>query len=202
MAPRPDVTEERRAQIIEAALACFTRQGYANTTMDDIAAESDLSKGAVYWYFKSKDELFKAAANAVMESAAEESMQAIMAGETSAERLRVGARCLVEVCREIEGYFGLIVEFWAQSEHREEVAAFWGEMIEQYRRLIAAIFEEGVRTGQFKAVDTDALAWMMMAAYDGLAAYHMMMPELDIDKISAGFIEALLKGLVNDGDSG
>ena len=51
MPPRPDVSEERRGQIIEAALACFTRKGYANTTIDDIVAESGLSKGAIYWYF-------------------------------------------------------------------------------------------------------------------------------------------------------
>ena len=198
MAPRPDVAEERRAQIMEAALTRFARQGYANTTMDDIAEESDLSKGAIYWYFKSKDELFKAVANAVMESAAAESLQAVVACETSAERLRVGARCLVEVCREIEGYFGLIIEFWSQSESREEIAAFWGEMTEGYRQVIVAIFEEGIRRGQFKPVDADALAWMMMAAYDGLAVYNMLMPELYLVEISAAFIEALLKGLVKD----
>jgi len=59
MPPRPDVSAERRAQIIEAALTCFTRKGYNNTTMDDVAAESGLSKGTLYWYFESKDNLLK-----------------------------------------------------------------------------------------------------------------------------------------------
>jgi hypothetical protein len=40
---------------------------------------------------------------------------------------------------------------------------------------------------------------MMMAAYDGLAAYHMMMPDIEIEQVSEGFIEALLKGLEADG---
>jgi AcrR family transcriptional regulator len=43
---------------MDAALACFARKGYHNTTMDDIVAESGLSKGTLYWYFKSKDDLF------------------------------------------------------------------------------------------------------------------------------------------------
>jgi AcrR family transcriptional regulator len=195
MSPRPDVSEERRAQIIQAALACFTRQGYVNTTMDDIVAESGLSKGAIYWYFKSKDDLFKAAANAVMERAAEKSLATIMACETATEKLRVGARCLVDVCREIEGYFGLVVEFWTQSERREEVVAFWVETITQYQQALKAIFEQGVQTGEFKPLDTGALAWMIMAAYDGLAAYHMMMPDIDMDQVSEGFMEALMKGV-------
>ena len=38
MTPKVDVADERRAQIMQAALACFTRKGYNNTTMDDIAA--------------------------------------------------------------------------------------------------------------------------------------------------------------------
>jgi AcrR family transcriptional regulator len=201
MTPRPDVSEERRAQIIEAALACFTRQGYVNTTMDDIAAESGLSKGAIYWYYKSKDDLFEAAVNSVLERVAEKSKTAIMACETATERLRVGARSMVEVCREIEGYFGLVVEFWTQSQRREEVIAFWARMITQYRQAITAIFEEGVQVGEFKPVDTDALAWMILAAYDGLAAYHMMMPDIDMDQISEGFIEALMKGLKANGES-
>lgn len=201
MVPRPDVSQERRAQIIEAALACFTRQGYVNTTMDHIATESELSKGALYWYFDSKEDLFQAAASWVMRRAAEESMAALVACDTASERLRVGARCLVDFCRETENYFALIVEFWTQSEDREEAAAFWAAMIDHYRRAVAAIFEEGVETGEFKSVDTEALSWMMMAAYDGLAAYHMMMPDIDIDQISAGFIEALVEGVEANGES-
>ena len=51
MTPRPDVSEERKAQIYQAALACFNRKGYYRTTMDDIVAESVLSKGSLHWYF-------------------------------------------------------------------------------------------------------------------------------------------------------
>jgi AcrR family transcriptional regulator len=201
MPPRPDVSEERRAQIIEAALACFTRQGYANTTIDDIAAESGLSKGAIYWYFKSKDDVFQAAFTSMFEAVGAESMAAFQACETAAEKLRLGARTMVNLARDIEGYFALIVEFWAQSENRDEVMGFWAEMLKQYQQVIAAIFEGGIQSGEFREVDTDALAWMIMTAYDGLAAYDMMIPNLDMDKISETFIETLLKGLMADGKS-
>jgi AcrR family transcriptional regulator len=91
MTPRPDVSHERRAQIMAAALACFTRHGYANTAVDDIAAQSGLSKGAIYWYFDSKDELFQAAANSLMERVAGQALEAVMSRETATERLQVGA---------------------------------------------------------------------------------------------------------------
>ena len=201
MPPRPDVSEERRAQIIEAALACFTRKGYANTTMDDIVAESGLSKGAIYWYFKSKDDVFQAAFTSMFEAVGAESMVALQACETAADRLRVGTQTMVGLARDLEGYFGLIIEFWAQSENRDEVMGFWAEILAQYQQAITAIFEGGIQTGEFRKMDAGALAWMIMAAYDGLAAYDMMMSDLDLAKISETFIETLLKGLIADGKS-
>ncbi|MBK7103760.1 MAG: TetR/AcrR family transcriptional regulator [Ignavibacteriae bacterium] len=50
---------QRRQEIILAAEKVFFSKGFANTTMDDIAAEAELSKGTLYLYFKSKEELFK-----------------------------------------------------------------------------------------------------------------------------------------------
>jgi TetR/AcrR family transcriptional regulator, transcriptional repressor of aconitase len=60
----PKVTQEhveaRRRQILSAALRCFAREGFHRTTMQDIFREADLSPGAVYSYFKGKDELIGA----------------------------------------------------------------------------------------------------------------------------------------------
>jgi AcrR family transcriptional regulator len=71
----PKVTEEhvdaRRRQILSAALRCFARQGFHRTTMQDIFREADLSPGAVYTYFKGKDELIVAIIGVMMSFAAE-----------------------------------------------------------------------------------------------------------------------------------
>lgn len=61
----PKISDEkraaRRAQILEAAWACFQKEGLHATTMDDIIKASGLSAGAVYSYYPSKDELILAA---------------------------------------------------------------------------------------------------------------------------------------------
>src|SRR5271165_1996168 len=57
--PRPKQTDPlARRQILAAALEVFSQQGYAGTTLDDITSAADLSKGAIYWYFTSKADLF------------------------------------------------------------------------------------------------------------------------------------------------
>src|SRR3982750_3143286 len=52
--------QQRRDQILAAAMGCFARQGYHATSMDDVVRESGLSVGAIYSYFASKEDLFLA----------------------------------------------------------------------------------------------------------------------------------------------
>ena len=199
MPPRPDVSAERRAQIINAALACFSNKGYTNTTMDDIVAESGLSKGSLYWYFDSKDSLFAAAVASLFDDFGQVAMTEINQHETASEKLRAGARDLVDLCRKAQGLFGLFLEFWSQSNRREEVSQFWIGRLVEYAEWTTQIIEQGVRSGEFRPVDAENLVWAIMATYDGLAAYALMMPDLDLEEVSEAFIETLLKGLLPDG---
>jgi AcrR family transcriptional regulator len=52
--------EQRRQEILEAALRCFSKKGYDMTKMEDIVKEAGLTKGGIYWYFNSKREIFLA----------------------------------------------------------------------------------------------------------------------------------------------
>ena len=60
MSPRPDVSVTRKNQILDAATAVFARLGFHDARMDDIVQASGLSKGALYWYFKSKEDIITA----------------------------------------------------------------------------------------------------------------------------------------------
>src|ERR671922_2170619 len=57
MSPRPNVSDERKSQILNAAEDVFTQKGFDEARMDDIADKTGLSKGTLYLYFKSKDDL-------------------------------------------------------------------------------------------------------------------------------------------------
>jgi len=195
MSPRPDVSAERRAQIIEAALACFGSKGYNNTTMDDIVAKSGLSKGSLYWYFKSKDKLFAEAMMSVFMDVGQSAFAALEECTTATAKLHVMARIAAEVGKEIEGFFGLFLEFWVSSVQREQAGQLWMGMLVEFKDTVVAIVEEGIENGEFKPVEAEQLVWAIMAAYDGLAAYTMIFPDIDIDRANNVFIETLLSGL-------
>src|ERR1051325_5552060 len=52
--------DARPNEILEAALACFTERGFANTRLDDVARRAGVTKGTLYLYFRNKEELFEA----------------------------------------------------------------------------------------------------------------------------------------------
>ncbi|MBN1889641.1 MAG: TetR/AcrR family transcriptional regulator [Thermoflexales bacterium] len=195
MTPRADVSTERRAQIIQAALACFVREGYNNTTMDDIVKESGLSKGSLYWYFKGKDELFEAALMSFFTTFGQEAFAALNQGGNASAKLRALGQQMTHFVTAAEGLFNLFLEFWASSARRQEAGQLWGGLLKEFEIAIVRIIEEGVRQGEFEPVDAEQLVWAVMAAYDGLAAYVMLVPNLDVARISHVFIETLLQGL-------
>jgi AcrR family transcriptional regulator len=60
MARTPKVVEDRREQIVDAALRAFAQKGFARTTNKDIAREAGITPGLIYHYFASKEALFRA----------------------------------------------------------------------------------------------------------------------------------------------
>ena len=80
---RKDLPENRKACILNAARCVFARQGYADTVVDDIAAQAGIAKGTLYLYFKSKEDIFLAALledSRRMEALTRERIEAAMAG--------------------------------------------------------------------------------------------------------------------------
>jgi AcrR family transcriptional regulator len=67
-----EIRNDRKAQIIQAALELFARQGYHNTSMQQIATKAKISKGLTYNYFESKDDLVKTIVFQIMESVMEQ----------------------------------------------------------------------------------------------------------------------------------
>jgi AcrR family transcriptional regulator len=192
---REQVREERRRQILEAALAVFTQKGFHTANVSDVAAEAGVSQGTIYWYFDSKDELFAAALLSFFEGFGQGTTAALAHCQTATDKLRALALSLVGFADEVGGLFMRVLEFWAASPDRHEPAAMWVDLLVQYKDVVVAIVKEGVQNGEFQPVDAESLVWAIMAAYDGLAAYALLMPTMDLARVSHVFAETLLGGL-------
>ena len=110
--------QEIRERIVSAAIRVFTERGYG-ATIQDVVRDSGLSVGAIYTYFKSKEELFLECCE-VMTSGSLETLGHMLAGKaTTGERLETAMRFYIDsIDRAPEGGPGLVtlVQAWAVAE--------------------------------------------------------------------------------------
>jgi AcrR family transcriptional regulator len=95
----PKLVEERRQQIVQAAVKLFSEQGYYNTTIQSIAREAGISVGLIYQYFRDKDDVLFLTLKLVLETYEKEIPPALEGVEHPVERLTVA---LDAYCRVVD----------------------------------------------------------------------------------------------------
>jgi AcrR family transcriptional regulator len=167
-----------------------------------VAAQAGVSQGTIYWYFDSKEELLSAALLSYVEGLASEVMDLTLMGESAADKLRALAAGMDQFADSGARLFTMILEFWASSSRREEAAALWIDLLAEFKDAFVSILEEGIQSGEFRAVYAEDVVWAVMATYDGLAAYMLLKPDLDLARVSRAFTDALLYGLLTNPEAG
>ncbi|HCI82716.1 MAG TPA: hypothetical protein DHW02_23835 [Ktedonobacter sp.] len=171
MSPRPDVSEERRNQILEAALRVFARLGFHESRMDDIAQESKLSKGALYLYYKSKDAIIAAILKFFFEQEFKrlQAFVAIEREESVTEQILRLTRELTTAMDWMQQLMPIAFEFYAIAGRNQDVRQFLKGYYADYRKELARLIERGIERGEFRAIDAQATATTLVALYEGLA---------------------------------
>src|SRR5712692_8170595 len=98
--PQRTGSEETRRMILETALSLFREHGFEDTTIRDIAAEADLSLGAAYYYFPSKEAIVGAYYDYVQEQHVALARYAFEAAGNLRERLRAALHTKIDVMQE------------------------------------------------------------------------------------------------------
>jgi AcrR family transcriptional regulator len=193
----PRITpEERRAEIMGAALRCFMRTGYNNTSMDDIVAESGLSKGTLYWHFKNKEDLFFSLFDKIIMDVMATTMQTdIDPALPVAEQIRRVLNGSVESFEQNPELFKLPMNFLIELWQIEGFMAHYKGVITTFADQIEALINMGIAKGEFREVDTHELTWAMMALIDGLILYHAVEMPGDVTRQFTLMLGLILDGL-------
>jgi AcrR family transcriptional regulator len=157
MSPRPDVSEERRTQILEAAIAVFARQGFDQARMDDIAREVGLSKGALYLYYKSKDAIISAILQFFFSRAMKKLQGFLESKEQPSVReqlLRLNQYYIAEM-KWMVSLLLLSFEFYAVAAHQKTVRQFLKRYFKDYREVLAALIQRGIDRDEFQPVPAE-----------------------------------------------
>ncbi len=165
----PDIQAARQAQILTAARTIFAEQGFANARMDDIAAACGLSKGTLYLYYKSKDDLIFG----LLQASFDDLLQGLTAlleqtDQPVAARFLGYADAMSHQMSADASLLNIAYEFYAVAARQPLIRGYLSHYFSDYRHQIAALLAQGVAAGEFAPHDIEAAALLLVAILEGL----------------------------------
>jgi AcrR family transcriptional regulator len=194
--PRPNVENQRRDQILEAAMTCFSRKGYYSSSMDDIAAELPFSKALIYYYFKTKRDIFLA----ILEDWTEKSVgtwrMMLSPDDNAATQLRKGMEYAVALIIQFRDLALVEFEFYAEIGRDEDVRQTIHHLFAKFREEFKEILEAGVAGHEFRPINTEALSAVLFGMYEGLAMQAIVDTDtLDWPTVHESLFDMLMQGI-------
>lgn len=191
--------EQRRQQILDAAIACFVQKGFHRTTMTDIAAQAGVSDTLAYRYFSGKEELIEAA----VRRHGATSVDDLVGSSDGVEDVRTLADMLIDTSmrrfehpEEMKTTMGFYLRAWAEALHdeqtRQEVVDHWSRGCDTVEGLIV----RAQRQGQLDPnLDSRAMAWVMLATHYGVNLLAVIDSEIDLEKCKKVMVAMVFGGL-------
>ena len=187
--------EERRNQIVDAAVRRFSRDGFHQTTMDDICAEADMSKGALYRYFASKEDIV-----ATMYERSINQETSLMKGILE-QNGPVAA--LVDLTDGVYGQladpasragYRLAVQLWAEAMTHPRISELPLHEFDLWFPVISGIIREGQRRGEINEdLDPEVVPRVIGAMFMGIVLQKSWDAAVDVDACCR-IVKAMLAG--------
>jgi AcrR family transcriptional regulator len=190
----------RPAEILAAALASFAERGFAATRLDDVAARAGVTKGTLYLYFDSKEELFKAVVRQELVPNLERA-EALIAG-SAAPSLDLLEQLVVNFARIIASPLGAIPKLvLTEAGNFPDLARFYRDaVVERGKALFRQVVERGVAAGELRPVDVEntvmcIVAPLLLAALWRHSFERHSGPAIDLDALCHASLDLLRHGL-------
>jgi AcrR family transcriptional regulator len=190
--PKEDL---RKKQILDAALNVVVQKGYSDCRMDDIVKKSNLSKGAIYWYYKSKKEIFLSLINYWVNNFGVTLNHIVEEDLSASEQLKELFTFFLDAYERNPDVFKAELEFWSLSSRDKDFNEKTQKVYREFLELIEKIIRHGVENGEFKNLDVkvaslsimvniEGIIWFSLFDADGVTAKHYI--ETITDFILAG----------------
>jgi TetR/AcrR family transcriptional regulator len=204
--PQPSARRERRkherpGELLNAALELFVDKGYAATRVEEVALRAGVSKGTLFLYYASKEELFKAViqANLSAHFIAWDQEFDQFEGDT-AHMLRYGlASWWDRIGNTLAG--GLTKLVFSESKNFPDVATYYREhVLASAQALLHKVLQRGVDRGEFEAIDVHMAALSLMSAMQFVLMWRHAMsgtgpgPDFDPRGFLMAHLETVLRG--------
>jgi len=186
----------RKEKILEAALLCFNEKGYHKTSIDDIAIKGKISKGGIYYHFKSKDELFLKLFKFRLNRYIEQLKSYIQEESDPEKRIRILIQKWGLILKENEDFFKFCMEFSSmgarEKDIRKEMTTFYKNSVKTFSQII----EDGISIGEFENTDAERIARLIYFLSHGVfSTFFAVDCDFDLIEQHTFNMETLLKSI-------
>jgi AcrR family transcriptional regulator len=169
---KPEELESRRLEIIEAASTCFLRNGFHQTTTDEICREASITPGGLYHYFASKEELIAAVIDHSAYSVIKDLRKMIDEADSAETALRQ-AQVLFQQAMTDDGLDNatrLEIEIWAEALKNDKIAEKHRGAWAMRQGWLEMLVKRGIEDGIYNedVVEPRAMASLLLAIYTGM----------------------------------
>ena len=196
MPPRPDVSEERKAQILEAATIVFTKHGFADARMDDIVAQSGLSKGAIYWYFDSKDAIIVSILDQIFDYGTGYIRELLEREDSAKMKLEVFVETTIKELEKMKPLMPIFFDFWSLSVRKKTINQAIKRYYQSFLDLVEPVLEQGIEQGEFRPVVVSETAIAIGAMLEGTILFYVYFSDIiDLERQFRTNLDLILEGI-------
>ncbi len=187
----------RREQILNAAIAVFSRRGYRATLVDEIAQEAGVAKGTLYLYFGSKEEMYLEAFREHVEKLHKRTLARMQEAQSTWEKIKAFVVVRLEYGEENKDFLRIYLsEFVGTLTGRGEWSEQLRAMFKRESDVLRELFQRGIEAGEVRTVPVDQLVSMLRYTVGGIVTsrvtgINLADTHLDPDLV----VELLRKGL-------
>ena len=163
-----ELQDRRKEQIMSAALSVVVAKGYDQSRMDDIVEKSQLSKGAIYWYYKSKEEVYLSLVDYWFLQYSSGVVDTLQQQESASDQLKALFDFFIEQFDKNPATFKLLVEFWRLAGLNPDFNVKLQQIYSDFLEYIIEIIKVGVANGEFKNVEPRITALSILINIEGI----------------------------------
>jgi len=160
------VKKDRTKLIVSTSQKLFAKNGLSNTTMEDIATEADMGTASIYYYFKSKEEIFEAVIEKEGRSLQTTLIAAVSIATGPQEKIKTFFTTRMVEIKKLSNYYRVLHDEYKQNFSIVERARLTYDVFEI--TLLSNILQEGVDIHQFVVTDVTLTAETIIASLKGL----------------------------------
>lgn len=187
-----EISRMKREAVIRESGRIFSRCGYHNASLDDVAKALQVSKGTLYNYVKDKEEILYECLKIALSIGEKAFEIGIREGTDGEGKIRITLRNYIAVLHDELGACGVITEIEAlKPGHRREITAIRDE----HEARFIALMEEGMEDGSLRKVDAKLAVFTFMGAVNSIPRWYSPQGRLTNEEIANGMVDLLMGGI-------